>query len=175
MRWLCVTDAVWSLRTHHLERPRRTQEYWDNRIQLKHRLRILETRRESLSDFSFPLSLFPAHRPSNTGSKAYPVLSSDSQHFTHLNGQIWNVVGTKLSAPFSMLGGTLDLGKMFGIAGDNWVTLQTKLQEQQPKADLVSAAAWAQLRGSRIETGTTVLLHTQEPEILQAERSYFCS
>lgn len=75
------------------------------------------------------------------------------------------------SAPFSMLGGMLDLSRMFRIAGDNWVTLEAKLQDQQPKGKLVSAAAWAQLRGSRTAAGTVLLFHTQEPEIFQAGRS----
>lgn len=56
------------------------------------------------------------------------------------------------SAPFYMLGWMLDLSRMFRIAGDNWVTLQAKLQDQQPKAN--PASAWAQLRGSRTAAET---------------------
>lgn len=75
------------------------------------------------------------------------------------------------SAPFSILGGMLDLSRMFRIPGGNWVTLQTKLQDQQPKANPVSAAAWAQLREHRTAAGTVLLFHTQEPEVFQAGRS----
>lgn len=63
------------------------------------------------------------------------------------------------------------MSRMYRIAGGNWVTLQTKLQDQQPKANPVSAAAWAQLRRSRTAVGTVLLFHTQEPEIFQAGRS----
>lgn len=71
-----------------------------------------------------------------------------------------------------MLGGMLDLSRMFRRAGDNWVTLQTKLQDQQPKGKPVLSAVRAQLRGSRTAAGTVLLFHTQEPETLQAERNY---
>lgn len=57
-----------------------------------------------------------------------------------------------------MLGGMLDLSRMFRIADGNWVTLQTKLQDQQPKANPNpgSPAAWVQLRGSRTAAGTVL-------------------
>lgn len=61
--------------------------------------------------------------------------------------------------------------RMFRIADTNWVTLQTKLQDQQPKANPVSAAAWAQPRGSRTAAVTVLLFHTQEPEVFQAGMS----
>lgn len=65
-------------------------------------------------------------------------------------------------ALFFMLGWMLDLSRMFRIAGGNWVTLQAKLQDQQPKAN--PASAWAQLRGSRTAAGT-VLLHPRARDI----------
>lgn len=50
---------------------------------------------------------------------------AESRYFTPFNGQIWNVPGAKLSAPFSMLGELSDWSRRFRVAGNKRLRLKT--------------------------------------------------